>query len=223
MKGINRYKTTEWFRICPKCNNKVYHKDKNSLRTGLYFNRQCWECKQKQQSQMLIGKKRKPFSNKWRRNLSIGHKKSEIWRKSMNTPEYKEKHRQKMYRLIKEGRYGRVGFNLNACKVFDYINKKLNWNGLHAKNQGEKTVNNFILDFYEPTFNVVIEWDEKYHKKSKRKQKDWFRQKIIIENINCEFYRIDDTTKIIKKTDKTSIDRTQQLQQIINEYYENQK
>ena len=140
----------------------------------------------------------------------------------MNTPEYKEKHRQKMLRMIKENKMS-VAYNPKACEVFDFLNQKLNWNGLHAKNGKEKIVDVFYLDYYEPNLNIVIEWDERHHKKAKRRQYDGFRQKIVTDTIGCEFYRVDDTTKTIRKVDHNLTDRTSQIQSIVNEYYENKK
>ena len=206
--------------LCPKCNNIKEFKNKNSYWADYKNPSICKLCRHKEHSKKLNGKKRLPFSDKWKRNIAIGHKKSEIWKTSMNTPEYKEKHRQKMFRLIKEGRYGRVGFNLNACQVFDFINEKLSWHGLHAKNGGEKSIDVFILDYFEPQFNIAIEWDERHHKKPSQRKKDGFKQKIVMESAKCEFYRIDDTTKIVRKVDKNLIDRTLQIQSVLNKYYE---
>ena len=222
MRGNNRYQKSEWIRKCPVCQKCVYHKNEASLKTGMWKNCPCWECRSEFHSKKMKGRKREPFSNEWKQNLAIGHKKSEKWKKSMNTPEYKEKHRQKMQKIINEGKLS-VCYNKNACLVFNQINNKFGWNGFHALNGKEKIINGFYLDYYEPTLNLVIEWDEKHHKKSKIKQKDAFRQKIIIEKIDCEFYRIDDTNKTIKKVDKNKVDRTSQIQNIINDYYENRK
>jgi hypothetical protein len=209
--------------FCPKCKEPKVFKNQNSYYTNRKKNRICKVCRHKEHSEKLKGRKRIPFSDKWKRNIAIGHKKSKVWVDSMNTPEYKEIHRQKMIRLIKEGRYGRVGYNLNACKAFDFINEQLCWSGQHAKNGGEKSVNVFILDYYYPTLNIAIEWDEKHHKKAQHKRKDWFKQKIVTETIGCEFYRIDDVTKTVRKVDKNPIDRTAEIQTTLNEYYENKK
>jgi hypothetical protein len=206
--------------LCPKCNEPKVFKNKNSYYSNYKRDTVCKRCKFEEHSKKLEGRKRMPFTDEWKRNIAKGHKKSEIWKSSMNTPEYKEKHRQKMFRLIKEGRYGRVGFNLNACKVFDFINSQLNWGGVHAKNNGEQSVDVFILDYYEPKLNIVIEWDERHHKKPSRHKADWIKQKVVLENLNGEFYRVDDTTKTIRKVDKTSTDRTTELQSILNKYYE---
>jgi len=57
MRGINRHKKTKWFRYCPSCNDKVYHKTKEILRVGIYKNKMCWECKCKKQKETFLGEK----------------------------------------------------------------------------------------------------------------------------------------------------------------------
>lgn len=220
---ILKYRPDLWYKVC-KCGNITHYKTYGSYLANKCKKEKapCKECRYKSHSQKMKGRKRPPFSDKWKRNIAIGHKKSDVWKQSMNTPEYKEKQRQKMLRLIREGKYGRVGYNLEACKIFDYINTRLGWNGQHAKYNGEKSVESFILDYYEPNLNIVIEWDEKHHKKAKHRQYDGFRQKIITDTIGCEFYRVDDTTKSVRKVDKIPTDRSMKLQNTLNEYYENQ-
>ena len=187
-----------------------------------YKNTPCRKCNGENQAKRLKGIKRPPFTSEWKRNIAIGHKNSKIWKTSMNTSEYKEKHRQKMIRLIKENK-SKVGYNHKACDVFDFINQKLQWNGLHAKNGKEQSVDVFFLDYYVPDLNIAIEWDERHHKKPSRHRGDWIKQKIVIEKLGCEFYRVDETNKIIKKIDHLPVDRSSKLQQVINEYYENKK
>jgi very-short-patch-repair endonuclease len=128
-----------------------------------------------------------------------------------------------MFRLIREGKCVRTGFNLEACKFFDFLNQKLRWNGQHAKNDKEKSVDVFLLDFYEHSQNVAIEWDEKHHKKAQHKKKDGFKQRLIMKSIGCEFYRIDDVTKTVRKVDKIPNDYTFKIQSTLNEYYERNK
>jgi hypothetical protein len=205
-----------------QCGHVVYYKTKGSYWANKNKNTQCIECKHKNHSQIMIGRKRVPFTDKWKKNLAIGHKKSEAWVESMNTPEYKEKHRQKMIRLIKENK-SKVGYNPKACEVFDFLNHHLQWNGLHAHNGKEQSVNVFFLDYYEPSLNVAIEWDEKHHRKPSRYKGDWIKQKVVMDTIGCEFYRVDEVSRAVTKIDKLPSDRTQELQQIIDEYYGNNK
>ena len=124
-----------------------------------------------------------------------------------------------MIRMIREGK-SKVAFNPRACDVFDFLNNQLHWNGQHAQVGKEKVVNVFFLDYYEPSINVAIEWDEKHHRKPSRYKGDWIKQKVVMDTLGCEFYRVDEMSQQIRKIDKFPNDRTQQLQDTINKYYE---
>lgn len=59
---------------------------------------------------------------------------------------------------------------------------------------------NFIyyLDGYDTIYNVIIEYDSAYHKKSSQKKKDLVRQNRIIETLNPKkFWRYDSVSKTI--------------------------
>jgi len=212
----------KYSKVCPKCNGTIYYKTIGSYQANKNKNVPCRKCKGIHHSEIMLGRKRCTFTDQWRKNMAISHKKSKIWKMSMNTPEYKEKHRQKMIRMIKENK-SQVAFNPKACDVFDFINQKLHWNGLHAQNGKEQVVDVFFLDYYVPNLNIAIEWDEKHHHKSSHRKRDGFKSKIVMDSINCEFYRVDDMSKTIRKIDHLPIDRTNELQQVINEYYETKK
>jgi hypothetical protein len=92
--------------------------------------------------------------------------------------------------LKKFGYKGKGNFNPRACELFNIINKEMNWNGQHALNGGEYKVLGYYLDFYEPTLNLVIEYDEKHHNKTREIKKDKIRQELIIGKLNCKFFRI---------------------------------
>lgn len=92
-----------------------------------------------------------------------------------------------------------VPYNPDACKFFEALNEFMNWSGKHAENGGEVCVGGFWVDYYEPTENLVIEWDEIHHKKPAKKHRDEYRQKYIIKKLNCEFYRIDEETLFFRK------------------------
>ena len=88
--------------------------------------------------------------------------------------------------------YGQISpnYNKHACLIFEEINKEMNWSGQHAENGGEFFIKKlgYWVDYYEPTLNIVIEFDEKHHKY--KKEKDIKRQKEIEEFLECKFYRI---------------------------------
>lgn len=85
---------------------------------------------------------------------------------------------------------GLPNYNPVACKMFEKINKTLNWNGKYAENGGEYYIKElgYFVDYYDSCNNLIIEYDEKYHKYQMNKDKE--RQRQIIKYLNCKFYRI---------------------------------
>lgn len=79
-------------------------------------------------------------------------------------------------------------YNPVACKIFDEINEELGWDGQHALNGGERRVSKYWVDYYEPNLNIVIEYDESWHKY--RQSYDQKRQDIIKKFLGCQFYRV---------------------------------
>ena len=81
-------------------------------------------------------------------------------------------------------------YNKLACKIFDYINSELNLNGMHGENGGEFYIEKlgYWVDYYEPNLNLIIEYDEEYHKY--KKDKDVNRENEIKQHLNCHFIRI---------------------------------
>lgn len=101
-------------------------------------------------------------------------------------------------RLAAIRRIGQVfpNYNTSACKLFDAINSRFGLGGKHAENGGEYYIQElgYWLDFYEPTINLAIEYDEYHHKYTI--EKDIKRQQQIVEQLNCKFVRIKETDDI---------------------------
>ena len=94
-----------------------------------------------------------------------------------------------------------TNFNITACNYFDFLNMYCGYNGNHALYHGEFIICGYHLDYYDKNLNIVIEWDEDnhYNKDGTLIEKDIRRQREIIENLNCEFYRIKQKTMDIFK------------------------
>ena len=123
---------------------------------------------------------------------STGKPKPEQWKKKLLA---------KMARSYAEpGNIGKAflpNYNEIACEYFDWLNKWMKWDGQYAIYKGEKNVLSYFVDYYEPTQNIVVEWDEKYHKY--KKKEDLKRQDIIKEYLGCKFYRVNDLTLEMKE------------------------
>ena len=78
----------------------------------------------------------------------------------------------------------------------------------------------YLLDYYEPNMNLIIEWDEErhYYRTGTLKEKDIKRQNNLINKLNCHFYRIREKTKEVYKVDNLSIDYTNNIKGVLNEY-----
>ena len=93
-------------------------------------------------------------------------------------------------------------FNETSCKYFDNLNKERGWSGQYATNGGEYFLKEmgYWVDYYEPTKNIVIEWDERNHYyNGKLKEQDMRRMNEIHQHLKCDFYRIDERTLEMKK------------------------
>jgi hypothetical protein len=107
-----------------------------------------------------------------------------------------EEHREKMRiaalkRIQKQGIM--VAFNPNACKFIDDFGKKLGYNFQHALNGGEVCLCGFPVDGYDKDRNIIFEYDEPHHYNNKRKEKDKYKERCIIEKIHPkQFIRYDE-------------------------------
>lgn len=94
--------------------------------------------------------------------------------------------------MIREGILIWPNYSKTACRIFKRIDRDFGWNGIYATKGNEKRIGRFWVDYYEPTQNVVIEYDENHHfdKNGNLKPKDIIRQRWIVNHTKCQFYRI---------------------------------
>jgi hypothetical protein len=81
-------------------------------------------------------------------------------------------------------------FNIKSIDIFNEISKHFNVNIQHALNGGEKKFERYFVDGYIESHNIIIEYDEKYHKN--KISKDLERQKYIENKYKCTFIRINE-------------------------------
>lgn len=182
-------------RKCPRCHKMVFYKSKYSRNEYRKRKLNCNKCKAKKEnlSKFTIKRRRKSLKlvkHTWHNKISKNRIKNGTYKTSEET---KEKHRiNKIERMIKEGILIWPSFNKSACKIFKKLEYDLGLDGLYATKGKEKRIGRFWVDYYEPTKNIVIEYDESHHfdKNGNLKEKDVIRQKWIINKLKCKFYRI---------------------------------
>lgn len=112
--------------------------------------------------------------------------------------------KQKM-RLAAIQRMDRLGitqyrsYNPKACFFFDKLNETNGWNLQHAKNGGEIQTLGYFLDAYDKNLNIVVEYDEPSHNRPSKKRKDIIRQQEIINALQCNFYRYNESSSQLTK------------------------
>jgi hypothetical protein len=160
-----------YLKNCPKCKETMKYTRYDSLQSSVQKNRACNKCNPFSRKAIKLAHLAnigKPCSDETRRKIRLG-----------------------MIEYIKRKR-GQItpGYNIKACRIFDNINHELGWNGKHAENGGEYHIKElgYWVDYYEPTLNLVIEYDEKWH--NKQKDRDAIRQQEIEQYLHCRFYRI---------------------------------
>ena len=215
---------SNFYKRCPKCDKIIYFCNKYRLQDSIDKSRKCNSCSKKGKNNPQYGR------------IYTEEERKHYGKLVKNSPKYQEFHksgrsaeisRNLVIKRIME--YGvPIGVNKNSCKFFDKLNEVLGWNGKHAFNNDTKMEHKelgYLLDYYEPNINLIIEWDEErhYYRNGKLKEKDIERQNNLINKIGCQFYRIREKTKEVNKIDNSTNDYTKAIKKILNNYYEIKK
>lgn len=194
-------------RICPQCNSDIEYKSKRGYTDAVKRNSLCITCRNKSPDKarkVSLANKGKDYNKS-----NLGRKQTPEWiekkRQSLKGRKpgfagkrHTDETRQKMSKIRAEMLLERFGtghqiapwYNKDACRLFDEINRELGWNGQHAENGGEFYIDGYWLDYYEPTQNVVIEFDEERHNIPSVKEKDRIKQEHVVNLLKCKFVRI---------------------------------
>lgn len=94
-------------------------------------------------------------------------------------------------------------YNRSSCLYFEWLNKWNSWNGRYALNGGERYIKElgYWVDYYEPKYNVVVEWDEKrhYNPDGSLKENDLVRMSRIKTFLDCRFFRYNEKSNELKE------------------------
>jgi len=113
------------------------------------------------------------------------------WYGKKKSEQHRQKIRETKVEKLKQNKI-KPQYNEEACKLFDNLNERFNWNIQHAENGKEKYIDcGYWVDGYESELNLVLEYDERHHfREGKLKEKDIEREEKIKSELNCKFVRI---------------------------------
>lgn len=217
-----------WTKKCPVCNKEQVYTKKYTRDKAEKENKSCPECIRKQKYPVPVGGwtkkcpecgKELKYTNRDHYNYSIKNKcVCKICSNKLNprrggkglpkdyvmTDEHRKKLRLNRIKYLQScyGNQLSPTYNKTACKYFDDLNANNKWNGQHAMNGGEYYVNGlgYWVDYYEPTLNIVVEYDEPWHyRKGKLLEKDIYRMEKIKDHLKCKFFRYNQKLNELKE------------------------
>jgi very-short-patch-repair endonuclease len=101
----------------------------------------------------------------------------------------------KVLRRTSNGRLSAIG--KGERQYFDQLEKENGWFG---NRQHFVSHLGYFVDYYEPYYNIVVEYDEPRHYRHGRlREKDLMRMEQIKEHLGCEFWRYDAYRKQLLK------------------------
>lgn len=139
-------------------------------------------------------------------SLSTVHKenirKSQIGKKHTDKTKCKQRVSKINY-IIKCNGSIRPTYNNIACKYFELLEIENNWDGFYGTKNKEYHIKQlgYFVDYYEPSLNIVIEYDEPLHYNINNtlKSKDVIRMNEIKLHLSCDFYRYNERLKTLIK------------------------
>lgn len=194
-------RSTEWKRECSDCHTILTYRDERARNRAEHKQKKCMSCCQKGNIPWIVGRKhteetRAKIRAKRATQVFTEETRLKLCKARAGKPGgmLGKKHKPESIEKMMKWRVHNHGlqphYNPVACRVFDEINKELGWNGQHAERMGEYMVGPYWVDYYDSNLNVVIEYDEKHHKKPYLQDRQAKREVYIKERLNCKFYRI---------------------------------
>lgn len=204
-------------RKCPKCNVLLTYSSIGNLNLATKKNCCCRSCTSSGRSPSPETRKKMSISHNGFKHTDVHKRKIKgagnpmygIHRYDNLNPFYGKKHtddsRRKMRiaackRILKlqrsnDGRLNNIG--KNETQYFDKLEKEHGWSGIRQYFIEEL---GYFVDYYEPTHNIVIEYDEpRHYKNGNLRPKDISRMNEIIKYLKCTFLRYKEYNKELIK------------------------
>jgi len=181
----------KYIRNCPECGDVIAYPTKKLLWQANQRNYRCKKCRYQNLRVKRMGMK---FSSEWKKNLSLNHAdvsgKNNPFFNRTHSEETKRKIRLSTIKTLNEKYGGGIcpKYNPIACQQIDEYGKQHGYNFKHALNGGEFYIKElgYWVDGYDKEKNVVIEYYELHHKRSKERIRDSKRLQEIINLLRCD-------------------------------------
>lgn len=204
--------TNIYYRTCPVCKDRIHYIKKSRFIAAEKRNSKCKSCA------MSIAAKGRIPNEQARINMSkaqTGRKHSDETKKKMSgdnngmfgifrcgdkNPFYGKKHDEETRKRMRISALKRVSENGSGANIgkkencyFFALEKEKNWDGIFHGKSGKQFIVwelGYSIDYYEPNFNIVVEYDEpKHYRCGILKSKDVERMNIIKSHLGCRFFR----------------------------------
>ncbi len=185
----------EFTKKCPSCDRIQHYSCKKTFLKAVEGK---WECRKCAVSKSHAQRPRMFFdTEEYRTRMSAAIQKVRIT--DSYGEDFKRKCRLNRARQLIAEVNGKVNFNPGACKVIEDVGTRLGYSFQHALNGGEKMIEGFFVDGYDPKHNVVIEYDEPKHRTLSQSKRDRVKEKVIIGKVvPKEFWRYDETNNVLR-------------------------
>lgn len=169
---------------CPDCGVQQTYSNRSDLTSAIKNNAKCRDCAWNDK----IGK---PRSEETIKKISLSRKGTPAWnsgKSGLCSAETRNKMRLSALARL-ERNHGQIkpNYSPTACKIIEEYGEKNGYNFQHAENGGEFYISElgYWVDGYDKEKNVVIEYYEKHH--GRTKERDRQRQHEITNHLRCEF------------------------------------
>jgi hypothetical protein len=206
-------------RKCSTCDNLIVYKTKVTLQCGIDNNRRCRTCSnigkntgripdEKSRLKMSVSQKGRKHSKetiermKGENNGMFG-----IFRCGKDNPFFGKKHGEKTRLKMRISAANRIlnkggpNIGIKETSYFYKLDLEMDWDGIfYGKNDKQYYVKElgYFVDYYEPSKNIVVEYDEPRHYRCNQlKNEDIYRMNSIIDHLKCRFLRYDEKKKLL--------------------------
>lgn len=173
-------------RNCPMCKCEITYASRHGMLQYEREKRLCRRCSKLGHKDSLETIEKRRLSNIGKHSMEF----SDEWRAALSKSAAKRKHSDATKQKMREQRLGKgvPAFNPTACQRIDEYGQTHGYKFQHALNGGEVQVIGYSLDGYDKENNIVIEYYEKYHKRTVERDEE--RKNRIIQQLGCQFIEL---------------------------------